>query len=66
MDVKVRAKSIKTPDVFFANPSAEEALKDEKLETLDTNGSTNNNTGKLIASLYFISPASNIFESCLY
>ncbi len=29
MDVKVRAKSIKTPDVFFANPSAEEALKDE-------------------------------------
>ncbi len=37
VDVKVRAKSIKTPDVFFANPSAEEALKDEKLETLDTN-----------------------------
>ena len=65
MDVKVRAKSIKTPDVFFANPSAEEALKDEKLETLDinfdemnqniystnTNGSTSNNTGKLINSL---------------
>ena len=23
--------------MFFANPSAEEALKDEKLETLDTN-----------------------------
>ena len=37
VDVKVRAKSIKTPDVFFANPSAEETLKDEKLETLDTN-----------------------------
>ncbi len=65
VDVKVRVKSIKTPDVFFANPSAEEALKDEKLETLDinfdemnqniystnTNGSTSNNTGKLINSL---------------
>ncbi len=58
VDVKVRVKSIKTP-------SAEEALKDEKLETLDinfdemnqniystnTNGSTSNNTGKLINSL---------------
>ena len=35
VDVKVRAKSIKTPDIFFANPSAETDV-DEKLEKLDT------------------------------
>lgn len=71
VDVKVRAKSIKSPEVsvFFSNPGAEDGEKEEKLETLDTNfgemvglsnlntnnNNNNNNVGGTFCTYFYIS-----------
>ena len=50
VNVKVRAKSVKTPDVFFANPGAETEA-DEKLDELDTNFDEVVQSGNIYTSL---------------